>query len=303
MIWRNLTEELDAWTDAGRRATLWWRDDDAVEPGPALARLLGLAGERGLPLALAVIPARASEALAEALGADPARTTPLQHGYAHRNHAPASEKKVELGAQRPANAVLEQLMRGRGRRGGVLGDATEDETLVECLRRVPVQPGDVIDVPPGMLHAVCGGVMLLEIQEPSDSTLRVYDYGRPGEDGQPRPLHIEEALLALRLGEDAPAKLTPRPTATDWGEHESLIENAQFRVERLSLRGPALVWQEPKASPAVLVVLAGAVTAVCGADSMRLGLGQTCILPPAMDPVELRPDDEAVVILAAPGTA
>ena len=121
--WRNLTEELDAWTAAGRRATLWWRDDDAVEPGPALARLLGLASERDLPLALAVVPARASEALAEALGADPARTTPLQHGYAHRNHAPASEKKAELGAHRPANAVLEQLLRGRGRMTALFGDA------------------------------------------------------------------------------------------------------------------------------------------------------------------------------------
>ena len=121
MNWRNLTEELDAWTAAGRRATLWWRDDDAVEPGPALARLLGLASERDLPLALAVIPARASEALAEALGATAARPTLLQHGYAHRNHAPVTEKKAELDAQRPANLVLEQLVRGQGRMTALFG--------------------------------------------------------------------------------------------------------------------------------------------------------------------------------------
>ena len=63
--WRHLSEELDAWAEAGRSASLWWRDDDAVEPSPALARLLTLASARDLPLALAVIPARASEALAE----------------------------------------------------------------------------------------------------------------------------------------------------------------------------------------------------------------------------------------------
>jgi hypothetical protein len=120
--WRNLTEELDAWGAAGRRATLWWRDDDAVEPGPALARLLELASERDLPLALAVIPLRASEALADALSATTARATLLQHGYAHRNHAPAGEKKAELGAHRPANLVLEQLLRGQGRMTALFGN-------------------------------------------------------------------------------------------------------------------------------------------------------------------------------------
>ncbi|MEE9209028.1 MAG: hypothetical protein V3U23_01150 [Kiloniellales bacterium] len=120
--WRNLSEELDAWAAAGRVATLWWRDDDAVEPGPALARLLALASARDLPLGLAVIPARASEALAEWLKTDPARATLLQHGYAHRSHAADSEKKAELGAQRPANVVLEELARGWGRMTALFGE-------------------------------------------------------------------------------------------------------------------------------------------------------------------------------------
>ncbi len=120
--WRKLSEELDAWAAVGRAATLWWRDDDAVEPGPALARLLALASARDLPLGLAVIPARASEALAEWLKTDPARATLLQHGYAHRSHAADSEKKAELGAQRPANVVLEELARGWGRMTALFGE-------------------------------------------------------------------------------------------------------------------------------------------------------------------------------------
>lgn len=110
--WRDLNEELDAWTAAGRRATLWWRDDDAVEPSPELDRLLALAADRDLPLALAVIPARASRALAEWLQAQSARAALLQHGYAHQNHAPTGEKKAELGAHRPVDVVLEELARG-----------------------------------------------------------------------------------------------------------------------------------------------------------------------------------------------
>ena len=119
--WRHLDEELDTWAAAGRRATLWWRDDDAVEPSPELARLMALAAARDLPLALAVIPARASEALAKWLKANPARATLLQHGYAHQSHARAGEKKTELGAQRPAKVVLEELARGWARMTALFG--------------------------------------------------------------------------------------------------------------------------------------------------------------------------------------
>jgi hypothetical protein len=120
--WQNLSEELDAWAAAGRCATLWWRDDDAIEPSPELARLLALAAARDLPLALAVIPARASEALAEWLRVHPARPALLQHGYAHKNHAPEGEKKAELGPHRPAGAVLEELTRGWQRMTELFGE-------------------------------------------------------------------------------------------------------------------------------------------------------------------------------------
>ena len=95
--WWHLNEELDAWATAGRSATLWWRDDDAVEPSPELDRLMTMAQARDLPIALAVIPARASEALAEWLKSLEARATLLQHGYAHQSHAREGEKKAELG--------------------------------------------------------------------------------------------------------------------------------------------------------------------------------------------------------------
>jgi hypothetical protein len=133
--WKHLSEELDAWATAGRSATLWWRDDDAVEPSPELARLLALAAARDLPLALAVIPARASEALAEWLAAHPARPALLQHGYAHQNHARKEEKKAELGAQRPANVVLEELARGWGRMTALFGE-TWTPVLVPPWNRI-----------------------------------------------------------------------------------------------------------------------------------------------------------------------
>jgi hypothetical protein len=109
--WQALANEDARWGDAGRSAELWWRDDDACDVDPALDRLLELVGDTATPLALAVVPARATEALAARLADEPLVDV-LQHGYAHANHALAPEKNVELGTQRPAMMTLGELATG-----------------------------------------------------------------------------------------------------------------------------------------------------------------------------------------------
>lgn len=110
--WRDLEDEAARWAEAGRAADIWWRDDDAADAGPALDRLLAIHRDTEVPLALAVVPAKATDALAERLATEPGLDL-LQHGYAHVNHAAALEKKVELGLQRPAMLVLGELGTGR----------------------------------------------------------------------------------------------------------------------------------------------------------------------------------------------
>ncbi|MHA1600800.1 MAG: polysaccharide deacetylase family protein [Alphaproteobacteria bacterium] len=119
--WTDLTLELDAWGATGVPATIWWRDDDAVEPTPAFERLLELAAGHAVPLALAVIPARASQALAARITAAGNTVTPIQHGFTHRNHAPSCEKKIELGNHRPRHVVCEELARGQARMASLFG--------------------------------------------------------------------------------------------------------------------------------------------------------------------------------------
>lgn len=109
--WRKLSEELDRWRALGQAATLWWRDDDAVTATPALHRLLDLQRGRGVPLALAVIPAKAQVELAHTLEHG-AQVAVLQHGYAHENHAAAGERAIELGGQRSPERVGEELQQG-----------------------------------------------------------------------------------------------------------------------------------------------------------------------------------------------
>lgn len=74
----------------------------------------------------------------------------------------------------------------------------ESNTLPEVLNRVPVHPGDVFMIRAGTLHAIGAGILIAEIQQSSNLTYRVYDYGRIDKDGKPRQLHIQQALDVTR---------------------------------------------------------------------------------------------------------
>lgn len=113
--WNNLTHELDAWRAAGLAAAIWWRDDDACEITGALERLLTLSEEHTMPVAIAVIPAKADPALPGLLSGRPTVSV-LQHGYSHANHAPAPARKSEFGPDcvlgRDRDAMLAELKKG-----------------------------------------------------------------------------------------------------------------------------------------------------------------------------------------------
>nr|WP_255647728.1 polysaccharide deacetylase family protein [Ensifer sp. IC4062] len=110
-IWQPIIDRLDLLQAAGRRVDFWLRDDDAVEPTAALDRLVDLAGGFSVPITLAVIPAYTSGELSRYLASRDDISVAV-HGWTHRNHAPAAEKRQELGAHRPRELVLDELERG-----------------------------------------------------------------------------------------------------------------------------------------------------------------------------------------------
>lgn len=109
--WQPFRDELQRWADGGRTARFWFRDDDAIEPTPALDRLLALHDRFSVPMTLAVIPAFTGDALVARL-ADEKDLVVTVHGWTHENHSPDTEKKQELGAHRPQAVVLAELARG-----------------------------------------------------------------------------------------------------------------------------------------------------------------------------------------------
>ena len=134
-IWAEVGRELDEWSSQGRRATLWWRDDDAIAGTPALERLLSTGAAADLAVFLAVIPGPADESLADRIRGLPGVPV-LQHGFDHANHAPAGEKRAEFGAGRPFPQALDELARGR---------QLLSELLPGQLRPVLVPPWNRID--------------------------------------------------------------------------------------------------------------------------------------------------------------
>lgn len=119
--WTPLDTELAAWQQAGLCLPLWWRDDDAIEPTPALDQLAELAARMHLPVHLAVIPAFAQPSLGAAIAGRP--LIPVVHGWSHHNHAPEGQKKAEYPAQRLLSDMTGEAHNGLVRLMALFGDA------------------------------------------------------------------------------------------------------------------------------------------------------------------------------------
>ena len=107
--------------------------------------------------------------------------------------------------------------------------AVEEGHIEKILHWIEVSPGDVIFVPAGQVHAIGRGILLYEVQQSSDSTYRVYDWGRP------RPLHIEKALEVTRF-ETLPDLVEGIQVGKDGGARTALVSCPYFSVERLDVR-------------------------------------------------------------------
>jgi mannose-6-phosphate isomerase len=101
---------------------------------------------------------------------------------------------------------------------------------------IPVKTGDHICVPAGSLHAILGGIIIVEIQQNSNATYRVYDWDRVGADGKPRPLHVAKALDVIDFTQTEPSLSPPTLIAEEDGIRISrLCANPYFVTERIEL--------------------------------------------------------------------
>lgn len=158
---------------------------------------------------------------------------------------------------------------------------TEGQCMA-LLRRHDVAAGDVIRVPPGTVHAIGAGVLLLEIQQPSDTTYRLWDHERVGLDGKPRALHIQQGVEVTTFGPQPALTLTPTRADTQPGvARDVLVDVPAYRIERWSLEGQGVaVAPSPRAQ--VVVCLEGSVRVSWEQWGVTLSKGHSAILPAAL---------------------
>ncbi len=167
--------------------------------------------------------------------------------------------------------------------------------LEPLLRRLPVAAGDTVFVPAGTLHAINAGIVLFEIQQKSDLTYRVYDYGRiDAATGKPRELHIEKALDVTDYA-PAPRGVVPRlPLETG---RDLLVACRSFALERLALIGAVECAVDP-ATFEILTVIDGAATLQWGAGERMLRRGEAVVIPASLGSYALVPKEKGQVLRA-----
>ncbi len=116
----------------------------------------------------------------------------------------------------------------------------EEDSLLEVLNAVPVQKGDVLFIESGTIHAIGEGILIAEIQQNSNVTYRVYDYGRVGKDGKKRDLHIEKALAVTNRV----------PIVKDKSSYPHVADCDYFTVDKLNLDGTFMKKMEGSVSEA-----------------------------------------------------
>lgn len=162
-----------------------------------------------------------------------------------------------------------------------------DGTLAEILHKVPVKKGDSVFVPAGQIHAIGAGALILEIQQSSNATYRLYDYNRRDKDGRLRPLHLEKAFANISYKANTESGKPAQPWQQCKGYAKRLLEQCKYfsvwtyRVEkRLELvMDDSTFWS--------IVILSGEGTLKAEDETMQFKAGDSLFLPAGRTAIEI----------------
>ena len=211
-----------------------------------------------------VISAHAAEVMGPTW--DPSRPFPLlikwldcRERLSLQVHPPAAVAPELGGEPKTENWYIAEASPGAQLIVGLRPGANRDNferavgagTVHEWVHRFPVSAGDSILVRSGEVHAIDGGNLILEIQQNSDTTYRVYDWGRTGLDGRPRQMHLQESLRSINWASPLPAPVRAGP------ENAVIADCAEFRIQRVHLSAGEVFSLGRDEEPRVVSVVAG----------------------------------------------
>jgi mannose-6-phosphate isomerase len=178
-------------------------------------------------------------------------------------------------------------------------DGAEHSALDSLLHTVCVRRGDVVFVPAGTVHAIGGGVLLYEIQESSDTTFRLYDWGRVDKNGRPRALHVDEALAVLDTAYHESHVIAPIAVPCASGCLRSArVACRYFALEEYAFGAAVTVPCAPVRSFRVCTVIDGEGRLDYETGSMACRRGQSILIPAALKDIALSSSEGFRVVLS-----
>ena len=168
-------------------------------------------------------------------------------------------------------------------------EALAQNTLESLFEAFPVKTGDTLFVPAGTPHTIGPKMVLCEVQEYSDITYRVYDYGRVDARGKPRDLHIEKALEVTRFGRPAGDKVIPLSLPADGATRSLLVACRYFATERWECSTKCAISVDP-ARFELIVILDGAGSLAWPDSATRYHRGECLLVPASQGRVDVLPE-------------
>jgi mannose-6-phosphate isomerase len=151
------------------------------------------------------------------------------------------------------------------------------------LHAIRVKAGDGMFLPSGRFHAIGGGNLLVEIQQNSDTTYRVFDWNRLDDSGQPRQLHVEQAIASINFDDVRPELVRP--------DGEQLVRHQLFDVQKWQLNAPREI--APTGEFAIVCCLSGRVRS----GDITIGPGEFMLVPASSPDRSVRPAGDSTSIL------
>ncbi len=193
------------------------------------------------------------------------------------------EPKTEMWYVADAAAGAELCV---GLKRGVTRDEFErrlgEGAAADCVHRLPVQSGDAMFLPSGRVHAIGAGLVIFEVQQNSDTTYRVFDWNRPGLDGKPRALHVEQSLASIDFNDVEPDLIRSVYSRNPTLSVRYLVEDPLFVVNGCRVRrGGRFYLRSPGFQ--ILGLLTGEVRLSANGQEVVLQPGGFVLLPASLE--------------------
>lgn len=182
----------------------------------------------------------------------------------------------------------------KGTDQAIFSKCMEQNKLDECLHRLKVKAGDAVYIPAGLVHAIGKDILLCEIQQSSDLTYRVFDWNRTGIDGNPRKLHIEQALDVIDFNMTYPVSPIPGLNIEESGcVRTFLVACEYFAVEKIDIRTNVAENTYGERFH-TLTIIRGLGEIIFESGSLNIKAGDSLLLPAALGEYEIRGECEVI---------